>query len=221
MTVPNISIASAVYEGFEDLEPLTPLLRHVMPIIPELPHSMALDMLRQKYIDFARRTRLLQTEVKIPYQSGVRDYQLEAPDGYHIHAIMGMEEPHSPNPWYWYGEGYGHFRQPIAYDVIDNNIIRLRCTPSVDRPCGIKVLVMLLPLETVMQAPLSLTVPFGQAWGRGVVADALLIPNKPWTNESLSRTFDRQYERAVLNGRALAGTNRKVKSADFQPTRIL
>ena len=101
MIVPNISVASAVYEGFEDLEPLTPLLRHVMPIVPELPHSMALDMLRQKYTDFARRTRLLQTEVKIPYQSGVRDYQLDAPDGYCIHAIMGMEEPHSPNPWYW------------------------------------------------------------------------------------------------------------------------
>lgn len=221
MTTVNLSIASDEFAGFEDVEPLTPLLRHVMPIIPQLPHSMALDMLRQKYIDFCRRTRLLQTEVKIKPQSGVRDYQLNTPDGYIIHAIMGMEEPRAVNPWYWYGEGYGHFRQHLAYDVIDNNIIRLRGTPSVDRPEGIKIFLMLLPTESVMEGPCSVLQPFGQALGRGVVGDALLIPNKPWTNESLSRKYEQQFERAVLNGRALSGTNRKVKAADFAPMRIL
>jgi hypothetical protein len=93
MSTPSINIASDVYKGFEELEPLTPLLRHAMPIVPELPHSMALDMLRQKYIDFARRTRILQTEIPIQYQSGVRDYQLDAPEGWgwkpHIRRTRG------------------------------------------------------------------------------------------------------------------------------------
>ncbi len=221
MTLPNISIASPEYAGFEELEPLTPLLRHLMPIVPELPHSMALDMLRQKYTDFARRTRILQTELPIQYQAGVRDYQLEAPDGYCIHMIMGVEEPRSPNPWYWYGEGYGHFRQQLAYDIIDNNIIRLRHTPSTDRPCGIRVLVVLLPLPSVSMAPTSILVPYGLPLARGVTADALLIPNKPWTNGELARVYAQQYERAVLNGRALAGSNRKVQSQDMKPVRIV
>lgn len=219
--IPSVNIASPAYQGFEDLAPLTPLLRHVMPIVPEFPHSMALDMLRQKYIDFARRTRILQTEVPIAYQAGVRDYQLTAPDNYYIHAIMGIEAPRSPNPWYWYGEGWGHFRQPVGYDVIDNNIIRLHHTPATDRPCGIKVYVVLLPCESVTEAPASILEPYGQAWALGVAADALLFPNKPWTNESLSRKYEQRYERAVLNGRALAATNRKVKAADFAPVRIL
>lgn len=219
--IPSINIASSVYEGFEELAPLTPLLRHLMPIVPEMPHSMALDMIRQKYIDFARRTRILQTILPIAYQAGVRDYQLTAPEGYSIHAIMGMEEPRSPNPWYWYGEGYGHFHQHIAYDVIDNNIIRLRHTPSVDRPCGVKVYVALLPCDHVMEAPASIIGPFGQAWAWGVAGDAMLIPNKPWTSPELGRLYNQRYERAVLNGRALAGTNRKVKAADFAEMRIL
>jgi hypothetical protein len=182
---------------------------------------MALDMLRQKYIDFARRTRILQTEIPIQYQSGVRDYQLDAPEGYYIYSIMGMEAPHSPNPWYWYSEGYGHFRQAIAYDVIDNNIIRLRHTPSVDRPCGVRVCVVLLPQPDVMQGPASVILPFGHALAAGVVSDAMLFPNKPWTNPQLAREYKQEYERAILNGRALAGTNRKVRSADFMPMRIL
>ena len=221
MTIASINIASDEFAGFEELQPLSPLLRHVMPVVPQLSHGMALDLLRQKYIDFARRTRILQTEIRIQYQAGVRDYQLCTPDGYIIHAVMGIEEPRSPNPWYWYGEGYGHFRQHMAYDVIDNNIIRLRVTPSVDRPEGVKVFVMLLPTEAVTEAPSSLVVPFGRPWALGVIGDALLIPEKPWTNESLARKYEQQYERAVLNGRALAGTNRKVRAADFAPMRIL
>ena len=221
MSIPSINISSDSYKGFEELEPLTPLLRHAMPVVPELPHSMALDMLRQKFIDFARRTRILQTEIPIQYQAGVRDYQLNAPEGYYIYSIMGMEAPRSPNPWYWYGEGYGHYRQAIAYDVIDNNIIRLRHEPSVDRPEGIRVCVVLLPHPHVMHGPASVILPFGHALAAGVVADAMLFPNKPWTNPQLSREYKQEYERAILNGRALAGTNRKVKSADMMPMRIL
>ena len=219
MSTPSINISSDDFEGYDQLEPLTPLLRHVMPIVPQLPHSMALDMLRQKFIDFSRRTRILQTRVKMHYQSGVRDYQLCAPEGYYIYAIMGIKAEKMPNPWYWYG-GYGHYRHHLAYDVIDNNIIRLHHEPSTDRPEGLKVDVVLLPDHDVMAAPASVLGPYGYALASGVTAAALLIPEKPWTNPALSRDYKQEYERAILNGRALASNNRKVGASDMQPVRI-
>lgn len=218
--IPSINIASDGFEGFDELEPLTPLLRHVMPVVPQLPHSMALDMLRQKFIDFSRRTRILQCTCRMEYQSGVRDYPLHAPEGYYIYAIAGIQPERMPNPWYWYG-GYGHYRHHIAYDVIDNNIIRLHHAPSVDRPEGMKVDVVLLPHAHVNMAPASVISPYGFAWASGVVAQALLVPEKPWTNPALSNAYKQEYERAVLNGRALASNNRKVQSSDMMPVRIV
>lgn len=218
--IPSINIASDAFEGFDQCESLTPLLRHVMPIIPQLPHSMALDMLRQKLINFARRTRLFQCTCRMNYQSGVRDYQLCPPEGYYIYAVGGIHAERMPNPWYWYG-GYGHYRHHVAYDVVDNNIIRLHHAPSVDRPEGLKVDVVLLPHAHVQEAPASILGPYGHALAAGVVADALLIPEKPWTNPALSREYRQEYERAVLNGRALSSNNRKVQSSDMQPVRIV
>lgn len=210
MNSPNIT-------DFSDSIPLSNLLRHVMPWVPKLPQAMALDLLRQRYINFARRTRILGCRIEQDYQAGVVDYYLMPPDGYSIYSIIGIEG--GRYGYYWYGESRVEFKR--NFDVIDNNCISLHDSPSVDTPCGLKVFVTLIPESCVTTIPKSIAIPYGKELGNGVIADGLLIPNKEWTNPQLARNFESNYERAILSARALASANRKVGSTEFKPLRIL
>lgn len=202
---------------YMDVVPLHNMLRHVMPYAPQVPQAMALDLLRQKYIDFARRTRMLCCEITENYQSGVKDYYLTAPDDHEVYSIVGIEG--GKYGYYWYG--YERVEYKGNFDVIDNNCIRLRNSPSVDQENGLKVFVTLLPQACISYMPKSIALPFGQKIARGVVADCLYIPNKEWTNPNLARKYELDYERMLLSARALAVSNRKVDSTSFKPVRIL
>ena len=200
-----------------DSVPLNTLLRHVLPFVPKVPQAMALDLLRQKYIEFARRTRILCCEIVKDYQSGVSDYYLTAPDDHEIYSIVGIEG--GRYGYYWYGmERVGWQTQ---FDVIDNNCIVLRQTPSVDLKSCLKVYVTLLPQECIDYMPKSIALPFGQKIGRAVVGDLLNLPGKDWTNPALARKYELDYERMLLSARALAVSNRKVDSNSIKPIRIL
>lgn len=212
MTAPNITSLD-----YTDSVPLQELLRHIIPLVPELPQAFALDLLRQKYTEFARKTRILTCEIVTDYQSGVQDYYLDAPTDYEIYSIVGIEG--GQYGYYWYGESRIQFKN--NFDVIDNNCIKLSYPPSVDSPQGLKVYATLLPKPCVTTVPKSIATPFGQMIGRGVVADALYIPNKPWTAPELARKYQLDYERMLLSARALSVSNRKVDSNSIKPVRIL
>jgi hypothetical protein len=182
-----------------------------------VPQAMAMDLLRQKYINFARRTRILCSEITQDYQSGVKDYYLEAPEDHDIYSIVGIEG--GQFGYYWYGYERVMFKN--NFDVVDNNCIRLRQTPSVDQNNGLKVFVTLLPKACINYMPQSIALPFGQMIGRGVVADILCIPGKEWTNPTMARKYELDYERMLLSARALAVSNRKVDSNSIKPVRIL
>lgn len=212
MSAPNFTSLNYI-----DSVPLNNLLRHVLPFVPQIPQAMALDLLRQKYIDFARRTRILCCELTQDYQSGVRDYYLTPPTDHEIYSIVGVEG--GQYGYYWYGQERVQFK--TNFDVLDNNCIKLRNTPSVDTVNGLKVFVTLLPKECITYIPRSLSTPFGQKIGQGVIADALCIPNKEWTNPNLARKYELNYEKMLLSARALSVSNRKVDSNSMKPLRIL
>ena len=140
MNQPNITSLD-----FMDSVPLNTLLRHVLPYVPKLPQAMALDMVRQKYIDFARRTRILCCEITKNYQAGVRDYYLEAPKDHSIYSIVGIDTGGFSN-WMTLGSPWELGK---SFDVVDNNCIKLRNEPAVDREDGLKVYVTLLPQECI------------------------------------------------------------------------
>lgn len=212
MNEPNVTSLD-----YLDSVPLHNMLRHVLPFVPKVPQAMALDLLRQKYIDFARRTRILCCEIVQDYQSGVTDYYLDAPKDHEIYSIIGIQG--GRYGYYWYG--YERVEWKSQFDVIDNNCVRLRQVPSVDQKHGLKVYVTLLPKDCVSYMPRSLSTPFGQKIGRGVVGDLLYLPKKEWTDLNLARKYELDYERMILSARALAVSNRKVDSNTIKPIRIL
>lgn len=210
----NINYTST---NFGDSSPIVTLLRFVIPYVPKVPQAMALDLLRQKYIDFCRRTRILGYEVVKNYQSGVTDYYLDAPKDHNIYSIIGIEA--GRYGYYWYG--YERLEYKSNFDVVDNNCIRLREVPAVDQRNGLKVAVTLLPDDCIDYMPNSIVSPFGRDIAKGVISDCLCIPNKDWTDINLSRKYELAYERMLLSARALATSNRKVGNNDIKPIRIL
>lgn len=215
--------------SFQDTVELESLLRHVVSVVPELPHSMGLDRLRQAYIDFARRSNLVTTKLVYDYQAGVTDYLLTPPDGYMIHMVQGME--HHGGFW-WYDSTSGFIgglqnswgdalRGRNGFYMTGSNVLNLYETPSADQVDGLTIYVTLIPLDCVQQMPIDISVPFGNGIAQKVISDALRIPNKAWTNPALARGYEMEYNRTVLDAKRLANSNRQRGPLSARPVRII
>lgn len=202
--------------NIEDTVSLESLLRHVMPVIPKLPHSMALDMLRQAYIEFARRTGLLVVELTQDYQASVVDYYLEPPANYEVYSIIGLKAD-----WFSYVD-YWYFKSPMRwFNVIDNTHIELRSAPSRDIEDGLTIYVNVLPSECIDVIPKSIATPYGRGITQKVLSDAFCLPNKEWTSAELSRKHEMEFNRICLSGKQLSISNRKNGPLRARAERIL
>jgi hypothetical protein len=193
--------------SFSDLVPLDSLLRHVMPIIPQLPHEMALDYVRQAYTDLARRSSVLVARLEQDYQANVHDYPLEAPEGYEVFQVMGIDHPSYRYVDYWAGQCTGLWN--TRFDIVDNRSIYFHTAPSVDSVGSLIVYAKVLPSRCCDTIPASVEVPYGLAIAEGAVSKLMLIPNKAWTNPSVASIYARNFNIGVMSARNLADTNRK------------
>lgn len=200
-------------------QPLEHLLRHVVPIVPELPHEMLLDVLRQKYIDFAQATSLLVAHQQLPIQKDVQDYQLIAPAGYDVFAVLNVEHymrgyVKFPNVDRWF---YSWGRR---FEVLNNSVVHLFDKPSRD-DTEFHIGLHLIPNECVDTIPNEIANPFGFGIAKGVVAHALSMPGKAWYNPRAAANEEREFARAKLRGRNLYLTNRGSTTPQLKPVRIL
>lgn len=215
--------------SFQDCVELDTLLRHVIPVVPEIPHSMALDRLRQAYIDLARRSNIVTTKLVYDYQAGVTDYLLIPPEGYQIYIVQGMEH-HGGFWWYDSTSGFigglqnswgGALRGRNGFYMTASNVLNLYETPSADQVGGLVVYVTLIPLDCVQSMPIDISVPFGNGIAQKVISDALRIPNKPWTSPSLAKSYEMEFNRTVLDAKRLASANRQRGPLKARPVRIV
>lgn len=193
--------------SFNNTVPLETLLRHIMPVIPSLPHDMVLDRVRQNYTEFARRTGLLVATITQDYQANVNDYALVPPEGYEVYYVLGLDSPGYSFVDYWAGCNTGLWN--TRFDVVDNRSIYIHRAPSVDQIDGLVTYVVLLPNRCVNDIPASIEVPYGKGIADGVLAELMLMPGKPWTNPGAARLYQMEFNRTILAGKHLAETNRK------------
>ena len=202
-----------------DQAPLDSLLRHFSVALPDIPYEVALDLVRQRYIELCRKSSILEYHFELPIQKDVANYFLEPPDGYEIYKITGVGNPHNmkwmgptPNRWF-YCWGY-------AFTVIGNTEVVFDTAPTREET-GKFVKFALLPTECCDTLPQSIATPFGRAIADGAIATALLMPNKAWTNANLATTYERKFNIAAMAARNLVLTERGAKPAEFKPVRIL
>lgn len=201
-----------------DSEPLKNLLRWVAPSVPEVPYDLAIDYMRQAYIDFARRTKLVTVPMTLTIQKGVKNYELKGIDGYEVYAIKDinwLDFPYQryPDAHHWYYAWGCRFR------VKGNRELVFAEEPGQDG--NYEVILHLIPSDCVDSIFTELSTPFGKGIAMGALADILEIPNKPWTNFQLAAKKKRDFDRTVLDGRRLEITNRGAKKPTLYAQRIL
>lgn len=202
----------------EQMDKLDSLLRHVAPSVPEIPYELALDMLRQKYTEFARRTSLLISHYELPLQRDVREYIIEAPEGYEVYGLLDASNyTHGymvfPNYNRWY-IGWGD-----RFRMEGNTAIVFEHAPSQDRAKCIAL--RLVPTECADTIPREISVPFGKGIAMGALGDILDMPNKPWYNPRASRDKHLEFNRTIQAGKNLQISDRGAKTVMMKPVRIL
>ena len=198
---------------------LDTLLRHLVVQIPSLPYVVALDLIRQRYIEFARKSGLLVAYVELPIQTGVSNYFIEAPEGYETFAIKGAGDPkiwtwQFANPNYWFSTWGTNFWVRNTNEVVFDN------APT-ENQNDRYLLLTVLPKECATTIPREIALPYGKGIAAGALADALNMPNKGWSNPSLANTHENKFDRVTLSARNLAITNRGAAPPQFRPVRIL
>lgn len=199
--------------------PLDSLLRHVAIRVPALPYAVALDLVRQKYIEFARRSGLIVAYQELPIQRDVKNYPLEAPEGYEVFAVKGVG---NPNGWTWFGPSPHYWFNAWGYKfwVRDNCEVVFDTAPSNDESDRY-LLMTVLPSPCAATILASIATPYGKGIAAGAVGDALDMPNKAWTNPNLASKFELEFQRTCAAGKNLALRNRGAVSPEFKPVRIL
>lgn len=195
-------------------QPLATVLRHIAPLVPEIPYEMAVDILRQNYVEFARRSKLLVSHYSIKVQRGVKDYPLIPPAGYEIYAVSDRMYRPFPDVDYW------HMGLGPRFHIIGNRVIEFTDAPSQDHYVR-DVALHLLPAQYATDIPDEVSTPFGKGISMGALADMLEMPNQPWFNPNLAQIKRREFNRTVLSARELAMTNRGSKTLMFSPQRVL
>ncbi len=200
-----------------DTKQLDSLLRFVAPQVPQVPYEMALDMLRQAYTEFARKTQLLVAHADFPIQRGVRLYALEPPQGYEVFSVLRMDGHHYrpiPDKDYWF-VGWG-----TRFRVIGNSYVEFRDAPSQDGgDCDLAM--HLLPNECATTIPSEVSVPYGKGIAMGALADMLDMAGQPWYNPRAAAQKRLEFNRAALSGRELSISNRGATPAHMKRIRVV
>lgn len=191
---------------FNDTVGLDTLLRHVMPVVNNIPYELGVDLLRNSFTKFCQKTQLLATLQNLMPQADVADYELVAPDGYDVYLIR--EAGYSgqyitlPQANYWY-VSYG-----TRFSIVSNKYIILKDIPQADSLNPFCVITTLVPNECVKRIPREISVPYGNDIAKGAIAEALMFKNKSWYDPNLAGKFERDFNVAINSGKNLQITNR-------------
>lgn len=201
-----------------EMTSLDTLLRFAAVEVPQIPYEVALDMVRECYKEFARKSHLLGAELLLPIQRGVHDYDLDVPAGYDIFAVKTGHHDrycwHQPSPHYWY-QCCGY-----RYRMDGNRRVYLHDAPSRDA-VDFRLTVQVIPNDCATDIPQAIAGPYGRGIAMGAVADMLEMPGKAWTNPKLAQIKRSKFNNTCAQGRALDLTNHGARQIAFPFVRIL
>lgn len=202
---------------FNDTVALDTLLRHFSPVINNIPYELGVELLRQGFIEFCRRTEFLTSQQELQPQKDVSDYELVPPEGYDVFKVKGVgrgpEFMVMPNVNYWYA-GWG-----TNFYIIGTQYIVLRNSPSSDLDEPFAITMIVLPNECCVRIPREIAVAYGLTIAKHAIAAALLYKNKPWFDPNLSAKFERQFYNGVQSARNLVLMNRGAASTSARTRR--
>jgi hypothetical protein len=179
------------------------LMPKLLMRVGAMPFSMGMMMLRDKYIDFARRTGCVRMCLPLDIQADVRRYPIPIPSGHHLYNVRAFtvgEHMRLSLPDYWRGwRGmYGHY----GIHIDESNYVVLSCPPRADDSLRMSVHVQLTPRSDVDCIPAMLADNFGDAIAAGAAAEAMNNREKPWYDPGNSVRLAKLFSQAINDARA-------------------
>jgi hypothetical protein len=185
---------------------LDSLLPSVLQRVSAIPYTLAVEMLRTKYNEFARETGCVRMTLRIETQKDVARYPLPIPPGYFLHTVRSIDYGRFggfnrlPDHWRSWA---GHYRGRRTY-IDDSDALVLGIAPRQDENHDIHVRVQLVPRTDVDCLPAWVANTYGDAIGAGAAGEAMNIRGKPWYDPGNSVRVMRLYYKAINNARANA-----------------
>lgn len=202
----------------DDLVPLDNLMRFVAATIPDIPYEVGIEYVRQAYVLFARRSRLLSFGTEVELQRGVREYILHAPEGYEIHGILQPDGEYGRVLYPDVSRWFAYCGERVRLQGTDR--LFLETAPSQDGR-KLRFMLHLVPASCVDTIPRELENEFGLGIAKGAIGELLEMPAKAWSNPRAAATYKLQFNREVMAAKNLQITNRGARRVMMDRVRVL
>lgn len=158
-----------------------------------MPDEVLASYVREKAIEFCDRTSIIQQELSIDFQCGVKDLLLEPLCGMQVVAIQNYATCSEPN----------HFLKPTMLRFLNvcgassarfvpPRILRLSTAPSQDRQDAMRVRVSVAPDRDACEVPAELYQRYHKAIIAGVKSEMYTLDK--WKDPALAVRFDKVFE---------------------------
>jgi hypothetical protein len=188
--------------------PLDSLLPSVLMRVSAIPYDLAVQMLRVKYNEFARKVGNVRMMLRIDVQKGVNRYPLPIPPGYFLHTVKAISFGRHHRgyrmalPDYW--RGWNGMYRGQRYSIDESNALVLDMEPKRDEEQPIRVHVQLVPDADCLHMPADMAAMYGDAIAAGVAGEAMNIRGKPWYDPGNSVRVMKLFYQAITDARANA-----------------
>lgn len=185
---------------------LDTLLPSVLSRVSAIPYTLAVEMLRLKYNEFALKTGCVKLMLRIETQKDVARYPLPIPNDYFLHSVRSIDYGRFggfhrlPDQWRNWS---GHYRGRRTYLDASDAIV-LGIAPRQDENHDIHVLVQLVPRTDIDWLPAKIANMYGDAIGAGVAGEAMNIRSKPWYDPGNSVRVMKLYYQGINDAKANA-----------------
>ena len=187
--------------------PLDSLLPSVLMRVSAIPYDLAVQMLRVKYNEFARKVGNVRMALPVYVQKVVHRYPLPIPCGYFLHSVRAISFGRRDGfrfalPDYW--RGWNGMYRGQRYRLDETNALVLDMEPKQDEEHPIRVHVQLVPDADVQDMPADMAAMYGDAIAAGVAGEAMNIRVKPWYDPGNSVRVMKLFYQAITDARANA-----------------
>lgn len=181
--------------------PLTEFLPRVTLVAKGVPDDVALEYIRQAAQTLARDSRLLQRELRLDVQAGVRDYYLDNGDFEQVHYVDDVQLGKRKDC----NRPYRHRAMPFytcnEFTFEPNDKIILSKTPKADAENQLFVRYFAIPTQNACEVDKLLYDRYHDVVVNGALADLLLMRQYAFADPQMAMLYDTKFKQGIAKAK--------------------
>lgn len=181
---------------------LTEFLPRVTLVAKGVPDDVALEYLRQSAQTLARDSLLLQRDLRLDVQAGVRDYYLENGDAEQVHYVSHIQLAKGFCP-YRYNERVSHryFAERNDFVFEPNDKIILTNAPKQDAENRLSIRYFAIPSQNACEVDKLLFDRYHDVVVNGALADLLLMRQYEFADPQMALLYEKRFKQGLAQAK--------------------